>query len=175
VTTSSDPVHDDSKNTDISEDDINKAQQEWCDRLVAISRAYRNRQDYRKLANDMIDDLYDFTTGQTFFRPTLASSPYNFRTTREGALSYFINENPKYDDEGFALKTWESAWYDNDVDDIRAIQRHGPIGLAMGHVHLSDREVGGNVTTVDKTFVYLKRTDGSVRMIVHMSALTNPE
>jgi hypothetical protein len=162
--------------TDITEDEVNEAQQAWCDGLIDICRAYQQGGDYRKLAVEFIDNLYDFDRGRVFFRPTLAMAPQNFRTTKAGALSYFIGEDPNFpNDKGFIKLGWISATYDNFIEGKEAIQVHGNIAIAMGNVYLRNEEVsiGGRETIVDKVFVYRKDDDGKLRLIVHNSAVTN--
>jgi hypothetical protein len=175
MTTSSAPTGV-SPNSDITEDDVNKAQEAWCNGLVEISQAYRDNLDYRRLANDFIDRLYDFDGGRVFFRPTLAMAPQNFRTTRAGALAYFIGENPAFpNDKGFAKLPWISATYDNEIEGNDAIQIHGNIAIVMGNVYLRQAEVtaGGKEVVVDKVFVYRKDSNGTLRLIVHNSAVSN--
>jgi hypothetical protein len=166
MTTRSDP-------NEISKDEVNKAQKRWCKGLLKICREYINGGNYRAEAEAFIDKNYDFAKSEVFFRPTLAMAPHNFRTTREGALSYFIGENPRFNDEGFIKKKWVEAKFDNRIEGKDAIQVHGNIGIAMGNVYLRQEvTIGGNWTVVDKVFVFLKR-DGEVRLIVHNSALSN--
>jgi len=160
---------------DITEEEVNEAQQAWCDGLVAISRAYTERGDYRGLANRFIDDLYDFEDGRVFFRPTLAAAPQNFRTTRRGALAYFIGEDDNFPrDEGFIKKGWASARYDNALERSNAIQIYGNIAMTMGNVYLREEaSIGGREVVVDKVFAYRKDEKGKLRLIVHKSALSN--
>lgn len=166
-----------SKKNDITEKEVNEAQQAWCTGLVKISKAYKEGGNYRQLAIDFINNLYDFEEGRVFFRPTLAMAPRNFRTTMPGALSYFVGEDPNFpDDKGFIKLGWISARYDNVIEGKDAIQIHGNIGIAMGNVYLSNEEVsiGGRETIVDKVFVYRKdEEDGKLRLIVHNSAVSN--
>lgn len=159
----------------ITEKEVNDAQQAWCDGLVEISEAYRNRGDYLALAGRFIDDKYDFKEGRVFFRPTLATAPQNFRTTREGALSYFIGENPNFpEDDGFAKKPWVDARYDNAIEGSNAIQIFGNIALTMGNVYLvPEVSTDGKEVVVDKVFAFRKDNKGNLRLIVHKSALTN--
>src|SRR6266550_7863245 len=176
MTTSSAPT-DISPNSDLTEDDVNKAQEAWCNGLVEISQAHRNNLDYTRLANDFIDRLYDFDGGRVFFPPTLAMAPQNFRTTRAGALAYFIGGDPAFpNDEGFATKYhWISATYDNEIEGNDAVQIHGNIAIVMGNVCLRQTEitVGGKEVVVDKVFVYRKDSNGKLRLIVHNSATSN--
>ena len=165
--------------SDITPEEIDEAQKIWCTRLVAISKAYMERatrgDEYRTLARKFVDEMYDnWETRQVFFRPTLAIAPYNFRTTREGALAYFIGEDPDFPDKGFIKLNWIDAWHDNMVEGKTAIQTHGNIGIAMGNVYLkSEVSTDGKPTIVDKIFVYRKYAVGNIRLIVHNSAATN--
>lgn len=158
---------------DITEDEVNQAQKRWCDGLIAVCKTYPDG-DYKTEAEEFIKENYDFGNNPVFFRPTLAMAPQNFRTTFEGALSYFIGENPRFPkDDGFIKKGWVEAKFDNTIEGNRAIQVHSTIGIAMGNVYLrKEVTVGGNWTVVDKVFVYIK-SDDEVRLIVHNSALSN--
>lgn len=158
---------------DITEDEVNKAQKRWCKGLIAICKKYPDG-DYKTEAEKFIDENYDFGESAVFFRPTLAMAPQNFRTTREGALSYFIGENRRFPkDDGFIKKGWVKAKFDNTIEGKKAIQVHRNIGIAMGNVYLRQEvTVGGTWTVVDKVFVFLKR-DNEVRLIVHNSAVSN--
>jgi hypothetical protein len=161
---------------DITPREVDEAQQAWCDGLLKISRLYREGGDYRGEAESFIDEVYDFAEGQVFFRPTLAMAPQNLRTTREGAISYFIGEDDDFpDDEGFAKKPWISARYDNAIEDSNAIQIHRNIALTMGNVYLRQDEVslGGKEVVVDKVFAFRKDQKGKLRLCVHKSALSN--
>jgi hypothetical protein len=103
-------------------------------------------------------------------------APQNFRTTRAGALAYFIGENPDFpNDTGFAKLPWISARYDNKIEGKDAIQIHGDIAIVMGNVYLRQAEVtvGGKEVVVDKVFVYRKDSYGTLRLIVHNSAVSN--
>lgn len=167
---------DDDSTTEITPREVDEAQQAWCDGLLKISRTYREGGDYRDVAETFIDDMYDFAEGKVFFRPTLAMAPQNFRTTREGALSYFIGEDDDFpEDEGFAKKPWIDARYDNAIEGSDAIQIHRNIAMAMGNVYLRQDEVsiGGKEVVVDKVFAYRKDKKGKLRLCVHKSALSN--
>ena len=159
---------------DITEAEVNAAQKRWCKGLIAICKKYPNG-DYKTEAEKFIDENYDFGKSAVFFRPTLAMAPQNFRTTRAGALAYFIGGDPNFpDDKGFIKLNWIDARYDNVIEGKEAIQRHGNIGIAMGNVYLTPEvSTDGKDTVVDKVFVYRKYGEGDVRLIVHNSAATN--
>merc|ERR1712217_366802 len=98
------------------------------------------------------------------YKPTMAGGKQTFRTTREGCLSYFVGGNPKYpNDHGFGLKGWRKVEIVNS-----AIYRSGDTAVAMGNFHFTDK--AGKVTTVDKTFGYIKRW-GKLRIVLHHSSL----
>ena len=160
------------KKAPITVDEVNAAQQAWCDGLVQIGKVYKEGGDHKTAASRFLDKLYDFKEGKVFFRPTLAVAPKAFRTTKEGALAYFIGGNPDFpDDKGFALAPWVKARYDNDVEGSNAIQIHGDIALAMGNVYLIGAD--GKEVMVDKVFAFRRCSDGQLRLIVHKSALPN--
>lgn len=51
---------------------------------------------YKALAEKVIDAAYGYQLGAVLFKPTLTVNPQTFRTTREGALSYFVGGNPSF-------------------------------------------------------------------------------
>ena len=159
----------------ITEAEVDAAQKAWCEGLVKIGQTYHDKGDYKGVASQIIDDNYDFKEGRVFFRPTLAVAPQAFRTTKEGALAYFVGGDTNFpNDKGFAIypTTWLKCRYDNEIEGNNAIQIHGNIALAMGNVYLSGAD--GNDIVVDKVFAFRKGSDGKLRLIVHKSALPNP-
>ena len=153
----------------ITEQQVNAAQQAWCDGLVRVAQVHARGGDARAEAAAMIDALYDYADGKVFFKPTLAFGPRTFRPTREGALAYFVGGNPAFpEDTGFALKGWTKARYDNNAAE-NGIQVHGDIAITMGNVYLTGPD--GKEVMVDKTFVFRRCKDGSLRLCVHKSAL----
>ena len=152
----------------ITEAEVNAAQQAWCDGLVRIGKTYKDGGDYTAVAGQVIDDLYDYADGKVFFKPTLAFGKNTFRSTREGALAYFVGGNPQFpEDTGFALKQWVKVRYDNNAAE-NGIQIHGDIAITMGNVYLTNAK--GDEVMVDKTFVFRRCRDGKLRLCVHKSA-----
>ena len=159
----------DSARAPITEQEVNAAQQAWCDGLVRVAQVHARGGDAKAEAAKMIDDLYDYAGGQVFFKPTLAFGPRTFRPTREGALAYFVGGNPAFpEDTGFALKGWTKARYDNNAAE-NGIQVHGDIAITMGNVYVTGAD--GKEVMVDKTFVFRRCKDGNLRLCVHKSAL----
>ncbi len=153
----------------ITEQQVNAAQQAWCDGLVNVAQTHARGGDAKAVAARMLDDLYDYADGKVFFKPTLAFGPRTFRPTREGALAYFVGGNPAFpEDTGFALKGWTKARYDNNASE-NGIQIHGDIAITMGNVYITGPD--GKEVMVDKTFVFRRCKDGNLRLCVHKSAL----
>jgi hypothetical protein len=153
----------------ITEDQVNAAQQAWCDGLVEIGKVHQDGGNVRAVAVRLINDLYDYAEGTVFFKPTMAHGRHTFRDTAKGALSYFVGGDPDFpDDKGFALKPWARAWYDNNAAE-NGIQIHGDIAITMGNVYAADYQ-GGEIM-VDKTFVFRLCRDQRLRLCVHKSAL----
>jgi hypothetical protein len=158
-----------SKYGPITEDDVNGAQTAWCYALMTISQVHSAGGDYKAVASRLIDDLYDYKDGTVFFKPTLAFGANAFRSTKEGALSYFIAGNPNFpEDTGFALKHWVKVRYDNNAAE-NGIQIHGDIAITMGNFYLTDIE--GKDIMVEKTLVFRRCSDGKLRLCAHKSAL----
>ena len=154
----------------INEDEVNAAQQAWCDALVKIGKIHENGGDAKAFAEQVLTDAYDYDNGIVFFKPTLAFGPNTFRNTKEGALSYFVGGNPKFpEDKGFALTPWVKARFDNSGEGSNGIQIHDDIAITMGNVWVTGKD--GKEVMVDKTWVFKKGKDGKLRIIVHKSAL----
>lgn len=145
--------------------ELESAKQSWCDALLLISKTHRDGGDARKTAEQVIDSAYNYAAAPVLFKPTLAYGERTFRTSREGALAYFVGGNPRYpEDKGFALLPWSKAQFK-----IAATYVEGPIGITMGHVMLTD--ASGTTTTVEKTFVFRRGDDGKLRIVLHKSAI----
>lgn len=154
-------------NQAISEQEVLAAQNNWCKALLDIGSAYEKNGHAaaKSLAEQVIDGAYGYQMGAVLFKPTLTVNPQTFRTTREGALSYFVGGNSNFpQDTGFALKGWKKCEVDN-----AAVFIEGDSASTMGKVHFTNKD--GKVTTVDKTWGYVKDKDGSLRIVVHHSSL----
>jgi hypothetical protein len=154
----------------ITPEEVNAAQQAWCDALVAIGKTHEEGGDAKALASRVLSEAYDYDHGSVFFKPTLAYGENTFRSTKQGALAYFVGGDEAFpEDKGFALKPWVKARYDNLGDGDSGIQIHGNIAITMGNVWVTAKD--GTEVMVDKTFVFKKGEDGKLRLIVHKSAL----
>merc|ERR1712039_541735 len=151
----------------ITEKEVLAAQKGWGDALVSISMTYEKEGIIaaKELAGQIIDAAYGYNYGPVLFKPTLAGGSQTFRTTREGALAYFVGDNRAYpNDKGFALKGWRKVKIVNS-----AIFREGNLAITMGNVLITDKN--GDVTKVDKTWAFYKGKDGSLRIVLHHSSL----
>lgn len=154
----------------ITFDEVNAAQQAWCDALVKIGKLKEEGGDYKTYAEQVLSTAYNYDSGKVFFKPTLAFGEQTFRNTKKGALAYFIGGDPDYpNDKGFALTPWVKARYDNAGPNNEGIQIYGSVAITMGNVWVTDKS--GKEVMVDKTWVFKKGKDGKLRIIVHKSAL----
>ena len=154
-------------NKSITETEVLAAQRAWGDALVAISTTHERQgaAAARWLAEQVIDGAYGYQFGPVLFKPTLTEAPQTFRTTRAGALAYFVGGDASFPkDTGFALKGWRKV----DVTNA-AIFIAGDVATSMGNVSITDKD--GKVTTVDKTWTFLKDDSGKLRIVVHHSSL----
>lgn len=154
----------------ITYDEVNAAQQAWCDALVKIGKLKEEGGDYKAFAEQVLSEAYNYDHGKVFFKPTLAYGEQTFRNDKKGALAYFVGGDSDYpNDKGFALKPWVKARYDNAGENNEGIQIYGSVAITMGNVWVTDKD--GNEVMVDKTWVFKKGKDGKLRIIVHKSAL----
>ncbi len=154
-------------NTNITEAEVLAAQKAWGESLVAISTTYEQKGQAaaKSLAEKVIDEAYGYQFGVVLFKPTLSVAPQTFRTTRAGALAYFVGGDAAFpQDKGFALKGWRQVEIQN-----AGIFIDGKVATTMGNVMLTDKT--GKVTTVDKTWKFLKDNNGKLRIVVHHSSL----
>jgi len=154
----------------ITYDEVNAAQQAWCDALVKIGQLKEEGGDYKSFAEQVLSEAYNYDNGKVFFKPTLAFGDQTFRNDKKGALSYFIGGDPAYpNDKGFALTPWVKARYDNAGEKNEGIQIYGSVAITMGNVWITGKD--GKEVMVDKTWVFKKGKDGKLKIIVHKSAL----
>ena len=156
--------------TIITYDEVNAAQQAWCDALVKIGKLKEEGGDYKSFAEQVLSEAYNYDNGKVFFKPTLAFGDQTFRNDKKGALAYFIGGDPDSpNDKGFALTPWVKARYDNAGEKNEGIQIYGSVAITMGNVWVTGKD--GKEVMVDKTWVFKKGKDGKLRIIVHKSAL----
>ena len=159
--------------------EVKAAQDAWCGALVAISTAHAEGglAKSKPLSSDIIDAAYAYQFGPVAFKPTWAYGEKTFRTTKDGALSYFIGDDPNYNDPGFGIGSEGDGNYPNlsnrspwvkCTPEIYAIQVFGNTANSMGWVHFEAED--GTTSKVDKTFSYVRDDDGNLRITVHHSS-----
>jgi hypothetical protein len=154
-------------NTTITEAEVLAAQRVWGDALVRISTEFDQSglKKAKATAAAIIDAAYGYQMGPVLFKPTLTQAPQTFRLTREGALAYFVGDNPAFPkDTGFALKGWRQVEVNN-----AGIHIHGDVATTMGKVTITNKS--GQKTTVDKTWQFKKDDAGQLRIVLHHSSL----
>jgi len=152
------------QHNEITKGEVIKAQKAWADALVNIGKKYMDRQDYKQAAKDTVDELYAYQTGQVLFKPTKASDD-KFRTTREGAISYFIGHNKNFpEDKGFALQPWTNVRFEN-----AGLYINGNVAMAMGKYFFTPQK--GDVVKVEYSFGYVKNDAGKLKIVSHHSSL----
>lgn len=154
-------------NTNITEADVRSAQEGWGKALIQISEDHANGglTKAKATAGAVLDAAYGYNMGVVLFKPTLTHGQQTFRTTRAGALAYFVGDDKTYpDDSGFALKGWKKYEFKN-----AGVFINGDLALTQGHVILTDKQ--GKVTVVDKTWGFKKDEKGQLRIVLHHSSL----
>lgn len=155
----------------ISEADVLAAQRAWGEALVQISTDFEQGglAKAKATAEAVLDAAYGYNMGPVLFKPTLTTIPQTFRTTRAGALAYFVGGDSAFPaDTGFALKGWRSVEIRN-----AALYLNGDTAMSMGNVMITDKN--GKVTTVDKTWGYARDDKGALRIVLHHSSLPVPK
>jgi hypothetical protein len=147
--------------------EVEAAQKAWGDALVAIAVEFdtKGHAAAKDLAGKVLDGAYAYDMGPVLFKPTLTVAPQTFRTTRDGALAYFVGGDSNYkNDTGFALKGWRKYEIQN-----AGIVIAGNSATSMGNVMIWDSK--GNMTKVDKTWGYVRGPEGNLRIFLHHSSL----
>jgi len=157
--------------TAITEAEVSQIQRGWCDGLLAISAAYQSGgyDAARAKAAAVIDAAYAFNYGPVAFKPTYATGEDTFRSTRDGALAYFVGPDPSIPlfrgkKLGFATyRNWVKCEIKDDV-----VQLLGNTANTMGQFILTDAQ--GQTAAPEKTMTFIREMDGSVRIVLHHSS-----
>jgi len=149
----------------ISEQAILDAQRAWGEGIVRIGKVFLEEGDYRSVAEEHINEFYNYAEGSVLFKPTLVSEK-QFRKDFDGALSYFVGGNSDYpEDHGFAIKPWSEVAWENIGTKI-----DGNMAVAMGNYFFTTVE-GGDVVKVEYSFGYTLNSAGELKIILHDSHL----
>ena len=151
----------------INEGTLDQARHDWGLGILNISEAYESSGigKARIVANEFLDNLYGFEFGPILFKPTLSGGSKTFRPSKEGALSYFIGENPNFpNDTGFGIKYWRKV-----DSDTSAIFIEENVAMWIGWVTLVNNN--GDEVKVDKSWGYRKDDNGMLKIVLHHSSL----
>jgi len=148
----------------ITKDEILKFQQEWGRKVVEIGQRFLKEENYIVIAHELVESFYAYHEGIVLFKPTRASKK-QFRTSYEGAVSYFIGGNKDFpEDQGFALQPWIKVRFENSgfiLDDSNAV--------SMGNYYFTN--VKGLDTKVEYTIGYIRTKSGQIKINLHHSSL----
>ena len=119
-------------------------------------------------ASAVIDGAYSFDFGPIAFKPTYTTGKDTFRSTRAGALPYFVGPDPSIPqfgkNQGFATyRHWKSC----EIEDY-VIQLFGNTANTMGLVRVTDSK--GQVGVVEKTWTFVREINGTLRIVLHHSS-----
>ena len=151
----------------INENDLTNARTAWGESMIAISQAYEKKgiDQATLVANEMLDNLYGFELGSVLFKPTLSVGNQTFRLDKEGALSYFVGNNPKYTtDSCFGIKDWLEV-----KSETSSVFIDQNVAMWMGWVTLINKE--GTYVKVDKSWGYKKTENDILKIVLHHSSL----
>ncbi len=148
----------------VTVEDVEKAQKAWGDGIVAIAAAHSSGMEYVETARNHIQSLYAYKIGPVLFKPTMAVKE-QFRSTFEGALSYFVASNGECpEDKGFAIKNWKNVRFENEEIII-----DGKIALAMGNYFFTSPD--DEELKVEFSFGYIVDSTGALRINLHHSSM----
>ena len=151
----------------INENDLANARSAWGESMIEISQAYEKKgiEQATVVANKMLDNLYGFEFGAVLFKPTLSGGNQTFRSDKEGALSYFVGNNPKYPmDSGFGIKDWLEV-----KSETSSVLIDQNIAMWMGWVTFINKD--GTSIKVDKSWGYKKNENTDLKIVLHHSSL----
>lgn len=150
-----------------SPSEVQEAQSKWGRAIVEIGQLDLQGGDFQKRAEELVDTLYAFNVTDVLFKPTMAEDK-PFRTTREGAVSYFVaNAEEDFPEDvthgGFARKDWKAVRFEV------AGNWYGPgAALSMGHYIFTDQ--AGSDHTAEFSFAYVRDSDSNLRIALHHSS-----
>jgi len=150
-------------NMKISEQEIIEAQELWAENIIKIGKIYRQKGNYKDYAYKFVKNFYAYDFGKVLFKPTLASKN-QFRNTFDEALSYFV-KGLIQEDEGFALKCWDSIRYEE-----RNILILDNNAFAMGNYFFKSSNEDNEIK-VEYTFGYIKKNMQHLVINLHHSSL----
>lgn len=139
-------------------------QKKWADHVLMIGNAYRKKQDYKKITEQLVDSLYALDITTVLFKPTKASE-VQFRSNKEEMISYFSGYNNFCsEDKGFAIEDWKNIRFEN-----HEIVNLENIILSMGNYFF--KKLDNSELKVEYTFGYVFSIQGELKINLHHSSL----
>jgi hypothetical protein len=144
--------------------EIENSQRAWGEGVVEIGKLYTDKKDYISGAQKHVETFYGYEEGMVLFKPT-KTAKIQFRTTPEGALSYFVGNNPTFkEDKGFALQPWIKVRFEN-----TGLILNEDTAFAMGNYFFT--ALDGTETKVEYTFGYFRSKNGAIKINIHHSSI----
>ena len=143
--------------------DVENAQKEWGGGVVAIAAVHSSEGDFVERARLHVESLYAYDISPVLFKPTFAIEE-QFRSTFEGAVSYFVAENGACPDKGFAIKGWTKVRFENENVIISQTT-----AMAMGNYFFTSPK--GEDVKVEYSFGYITDSEGKLRINLHHSSM----
>jgi len=138
--------------------------QDWGHDLVELGKLNGEPDKQHKAAATMIQKFYGYDSFPVLFKPTKASD-IPFRHTAEGALSYFIGQNPNFpEDHGFALAPWTKVEFK-----FAGLVITDNVATTMGHYFFT--YTNGDILKVEFSFVITEDNSEMPKILLHHSSL----
>ena len=132
--------------------------------VVAIAAVHSSEGDFVERARLHVESLYAYDISPVLFKPTFAIEE-QFRSTFEGAVSYFVAENGACpEDKGFAIKGWTKVRFENENVIISQTT-----AMAMGNYFFTSPK--GEDVKVEYSFGYITDSEGKLRINLHHSSM----
>jgi len=147
----------------ITQEEVESLQESWAQAVVRLG-ATTSQEEAHAQATQLVREHYVLDGEPLLFCPTKAAEQ-QFRTTLEAAVSYFVGNNTNHDeDQGFALEPWASVRFQN-----AGIICRSDTALAMGNYFFGRAD--GSELKAEFSFVYMKDSQGSLKIQLHHSAV----
>lgn len=145
----------------IKKEEVIDFQKKWANGIIRIGSLHLYNQDYKQEAINFVSEMYAYDSDMVLFKPTLASE-FQFRLTKDSAISYFIGGNKDYlEDVGFALLDWSEIRWEN-----AGINIINDIAICMGNYF--PKKVNEEEIKIEFSLV-LKKINGNEKLIMHGS------
>lgn len=148
----------------ISKQEIIAFQDSWGSAVVNVGKLFLDKQNYQSAAKELVEKFYAYKEDTVLFKPTRAEYD-QFRSDAEGALSYFIGNNPNYtEDTGFALQPWTKVRFEN--SEIVFVENYA---LSMGNYFFTD--LNGHSKKVEYSMGFFRNDKGELKINLHHSSV----